>query len=177
MVIFDNLLKTIHNENEGYKMVTNRLELTKEELYQLYVKEQHTTSRISTLTGFNREYIEDKIKEYRLTRSGKPRRIKERVESLLGYVSIDVKGKRVLEHRWIWEQANGPIPRGWIIHHINGLRNDNRLVNLLAIPRGRHSTKYITEATKKRIVELDTENTQLKELISAYEEYICKMPK
>ena len=175
MVIFDNLLKTIHNENEGYEMVTKRLELTKEELYQLYVKEQHTTSRISTLTGFNREYIEDKIKEYRLTRSGKPRRIKERAESLFGYVSIDVKGKRVLEHRWIWEQANGPIPRGWIIHHINGNQKDNRLENLLAVPRDKHKTAYIVEAVTKRINDLEKENNELKDLVSVYEDYISKM--
>jgi len=44
------------------------------------------------------------------------------------------------EHRWIWEQANGPIKKGNIINHKNGDRNDNRLINLESIPVDRHTT-------------------------------------
>ena len=38
-------------------------------------------------------------------------------------------------HRWIWEQLVGPIPTGYEIDHENGIRTDNRLSNLRAIPK------------------------------------------
>ena len=33
-------------------------------------------------------------------------------------------------HRDVWIEANGPIPRGFHIHHKNGIKTDNRLENL-----------------------------------------------
>ncbi len=42
------------------------------------------------------------------------------------------------EHIVVWEGANGPLKRGWHIHHINGVRDDNRLENLLAMPAHSH---------------------------------------
>jgi len=41
-------------------------------------------------------------------------------------------------HRLAWENANGPIPPGMIIHHRNGVRSDNRLENLEMMSRATH---------------------------------------
>lgn len=48
-----------------------------------------------------------------------------------GYVTV-------YEHRLIWEQINGPIPQGWEIHHLNGVKDDNRIENLQALPCREH---------------------------------------
>lgn len=36
-------------------------------------------------------------------------------------------------HRWVWEQAHGPIPKGGIIHHIDGDRTNNAIENLMLV--------------------------------------------
>jgi hypothetical protein len=49
----------------------------------------------------------------------------------VGYIRLTLPGgRRVLEHRWVWEQKNGPIPPGGLIHHINEIKTDNRIENL-----------------------------------------------
>lgn len=51
-----------------------------------------------------------------------------------GYVRLTLPdGSRVLEHRWVWEQANGPIPDGALVHHRNEVKTDNRLENLMLV--------------------------------------------
>jgi len=80
-----------------------------------------------------------------------------------GYVFVytgkgEPKKRRQREHRLIWEQANGKIlPDGWIVHHLNGIKDDNRLENLYAIPRAAHSRLEMAGAYKKRIRQLEAE--------------------
>lgn len=72
-----------------------------------------------------------------------------------GYIEIKQDGKRCHEHRLIWEKTHGKIPDGWVIHHLNGIRNDNRLENLFAMPRSRHSPNEIIKPYEKRIKQLE----------------------
>ena len=61
---------------------------------------------------------------------------------------------RILEHIWIWEEAHGkPLPKGWIIHHLNGIKDDNRPKNLMALPNKKHY--LVLQAKAKRIQELE----------------------
>ena len=46
------------------------------------------------------------------------------------YVQVTRRGFRRYAHVMVWECANGPIPAGMQVNHINGVRTDNRLVNL-----------------------------------------------
>ena len=70
-----------------------------------------------------------------------------------GYIHINSGRDR--EHRVVWEKANGKIPLGWVIHHLNGIRDDNRLENLCALPIKRHSPATIVEPYQQRIIKLE----------------------
>ena len=60
----------------------------------------------------------------------------------------------VREHWLVWERAhNKSLPKGWIIHHLNGIRDDNRTVNLAAMPSHKHS--LVLEAKARRIQQLE----------------------
>lgn len=48
------------------------------------------------------------------------------------------------EHRWVWQQGHGPIPSGYIIHHRNEVRDDNRLENLKLMQKGQHTREHLT---------------------------------
>ena len=46
-------------------------------------------------------------------------------------------------HRDIWEYYNGPIPEGFQIHHINGIRGDNDINNLEMVEAAEHSRRHM----------------------------------
>jgi hypothetical protein len=56
---------------------------------------------------------------------------------------VDAKGYAYIgqqaEHRLVWREHNGPIPRGLSVHHINGVKDDNRIENLMLVDTKTHS--------------------------------------
>lgn len=63
-----------------------------------------------------------------------------------GYRRIQIikNGKRVriFEHVHVWEQANGPLPKGWIVHHKDHDKLNNKLENLEAMSRQQHMAEH-----------------------------------
>ena len=56
-----------------------------------------------------------------------------------GYPIARSRGRKSCSiHRACWEAHNGPIPKGYDIHHINGNRMDYRIENLSCVPHGHH---------------------------------------
>lgn len=55
------------------------------------------------------------------------------------YKRILKDGHNLQMHRYIWEQKNGAIPEGYVIHHINGNKLDNRIENLACISTKEHN--------------------------------------
>jgi len=66
------------------------------------------------------------------------------------------QGNYVLEHILVWEKVHRrSLPIGWVIHHLNGIKDDNRPVNLLGLPKGEHHVELVNQALKRRIRELE----------------------
>jgi hypothetical protein len=36
------------------------------------------------------------------------------------YKKLSINGRKIDEHRYVWEQYHGPIPDRGVVHHING---------------------------------------------------------
>ena len=62
----------------------------------------------------------------------------------------------VREHVLVWEKANGCyLPEGYVIHHLNGIKTDNRPENLTAVQPKDHGGWTYAQSLQKRILELE----------------------
>lgn len=59
-----------------------------------------------------------------------------------GYYS-SAKSKRL--HIYVWEKANGEVPDGYDIHHIDHNKDNNALENLACVPRSKHHSEHMAE--------------------------------
>lgn len=82
-----------------------------------------------------------------------------------GYIEIRMpshpratKDGYVRQHILVWEQVhNKALPDGWVIHHLNGIKSDNRPNNLLAMPKQKHSSYIFLKAVQERLREKEVE--------------------
>lgn len=107
----------------------------------------------------NRKAVARKGKESEFWRGG-------RCVTRQGYVQILMpnchradKSGYVFEHIYNWETANNrELPDGWVVHHLNGVKNDNRPENLVAMTISEHTILHNTgrifsQETKKKMSE------------------------
>ena len=75
----------------------------------------------------------------------------------------------VLEHQLVWEKEHKrPLPEGWIIHHLNGIRDDNRPDNLVALSSQKHA--LVIAEQQKRVRGLEEYIIELQGKLYPYEE-------
>lgn len=72
------------------------------------------------------------------------------------YLDRFQRSKYVREHILIWEKVHQkPLPDGWEVHHLNGIRSDNRPENLVALPSKEHAR--VIPILKEKIRRLEAE--------------------
>ena len=59
-----------------------------------------------------------------------PEKVEDGCLNKEGYKMIRINGYRIAEHKAIWEAHYGKVPKGCLIHHKNGIKDDNRIDNL-----------------------------------------------
>ena len=65
--------------------------------------------------------------------------------------------------RELWQEKHGPIPKGWVVHNLNGNSGDNREENLAAVPRKADNLNLVIAPYRERIRTLEREIKILKE--------------
>ncbi len=69
-------------------------------------------------------------------------------------------GKRL--HRLIWEAVWGKIPKNWVVHHIDGDKTNNCLLNLYGMDKTYHNKLHNTNENNPRYGTKHTEETKQK---------------
>ena len=66
------------------------------------------------------------------------------------YISINVGGRKIYIHRLVMQKhLNRKLGRDEIVHHKNGIKNDNRLENLELITQSEHIKKHFSKVMIK----------------------------
>ncbi len=55
------------------------------------------------------------------------------------------------QHRVVWQREHGKLPINYIVHHLNGIKTDNRIENLRAMPCADHRQRHLEEALEERV--------------------------
>lgn len=104
-------------------------------------------SQVSIQYGITRQAVYDtfKLRDYKLrTRTLLPTKEFNGNKYTLrnnGYYG-KTKGGRTLLHRDVWEHHNGPIPKGYDIHHLDNDKTNCDIANLELLPKSEHTRKY-----------------------------------
>jgi len=153
-----------------------RSDIKNESIVHLYVDQQKTTPEIAKILNCSLTLIHNRLERLLLNEGisvGVKRAIKN--QRLLvrqgenhpswkggrldhgGYVLIWQAPKKYKgEHVLVWEEYHHQsLPEGWIVHHLNGVKNDNRIENLIGLPSQKHA--LVLKEKEKRIRDLEQE--------------------
>ena len=72
------------------------------------------------------------------------------------YKKLYVKGRRVDEHVYVWEQHFGSVPKGYVVHHKDEDKGNNDISNLELMTLSEHSRSHrlgtrLSEVSKNKV--------------------------
>lgn len=150
-------------------MAKRKFKLFKTELEKLYLIDRLPIAKIALLAGVNPFEPFRWLKRYNIPKRKRmswniglkgvmprPKNYKGGHLAKDGYKQIYVKGKLYLEHRYVIENNLGrKLKREEYVHHLNGIRNDNRIENLVIVNSKDHEHGTLVKLQAKRIRELE----------------------
>ena len=144
--------------------------LTKSVLFNLYIKDKRTPVSIAKRFFISHQSVRRRLKKHKIkvrnssdVRKGKKPSNYKGWKNLEGYVLIVCpthphrsKQNYVFQHRLVVEKKLGRyLTKQEIVHHLNGIRNDNRPENLVVTNRQSHNTKSLIHSLQERIRRLE----------------------
>jgi len=171
------------------KLQRGKLHVTKEQLEDLYIRQELPIVYISSRLELGFKTIQKLLGDYNIpirTQSevqklSAPKRLRDKnghgrnwkgglTRNSYGYIlryapnhpRASLSGY-VYEHILVWEETyKKPLPKNWAVHHLNGIKDDNHPHNLAAMKRGEHSN--LAKPYIKRIQGLEAQIRELQQL-------------
>lgn len=128
-------------------------------IYLYYIKELGYV-QIAKKLNVSKTVIYNAMRHYNIKRrpTGLIPHTNYRYKLSTGYVTMrhPITNKRILEHRFIMEQKLGrKLKKTELVHHINGIRDDNRRKNLCVVMNKNHERKTLIKILQKRVKYLE----------------------
>jgi hypothetical protein len=138
-----------------------KIPITYDELYDLYVNQGLSTLSIAKIYNAHHTSIRDLLIKFDISRRNISQakqisKLNRKEHSQLfkhgldtsGYKVYRQNGKKKKEHRVIAEKLlQRELKRQEIVHHVNGIKTDNRPENLWIFPTPKDHTKYHWDGT------------------------------
>ncbi len=165
------------------------LNISKEQLVDLYINQKLPIIFIAAQFNINEKTIRKLLDDYdipvrsrsEIQRISAPKRIWGKdghgrnwrggtIKNIQGYILESTPNHPrtncngyVYQHILVWERTyNKSLPEGWVVHHINGIRDDNRPQNLTAMANRTH--RNLEKVHQARIRQLEAEIKELQQL-------------
>ena len=138
-----------------------KLNITYDELYNLYINQGLSTLSIAKIYNAHHSSIRDllikfKIRTRNISEAKRVSTLNRKQDSKLfkhgldtnGYRIFRKNGKKTKEHRVIAESIlKRKLNRNEVVHHVNGIKTDNRIENLWIFPSPKDHAKYHWDGT------------------------------
>lgn len=161
--------------NQGWRKKGKLGKPSREELERLYIKEQKSTHEIARMFKVAQITAISWVRSFGIpvrnrSESNKLRNLRGvsnpawkggRYINKEGYICVRVpdhplasSSGYVKEHVLAWEESHGrSLPKGYVIHHVDGIRTNNRPSNLLAMKQSDHMKLHRQELSSMKALE------------------------
>ena len=125
-----------HNQKIGQALIGRKLSSESIAKMREIIKQRYKEGRTVWNKGLTKETSEG-VKKNSEARYG----YSQEGWNEYGYKVMSIRGKRILEHHYVWMNANRfwYIPEGYVVHHVDQDKLNNNPNNLVLLTRAQHT--------------------------------------